>query len=477
MIKTKIVCTIGPASGDVEVLKELMKSGMNMARINFSHGSYPDQEKFINAVKQARSELNMPVALLLDMQGPEIRTGKLKEAPVFLEEGKKFVLYNEDLDGDENGTSVSYKDLYQDVKVGTKILIDDGLIGIVVEEIKNKDIYCKVVEGGKLGNRKSINIPGCSVKLPSLKEKDIQDLKDGVRVDFDYVAASFVRNAQDVLDVRKVLDDNGGQKIKIIAKIENQEGIDNFKEILEVVDGVMVARGDMGVEIPLEQVPIVQKYFIKECNRAGKLVITATQMLESMSSSPRPTRAEVSDVANAIFDSTGAIMLSGESAMGKYPVECVKTMSKIAEAIEESIKYWKRFKKREYNFEKLTDEWKLNYSICDSALNMGAKAIVAYTQTGDTPVLLSSLLPACPIYALTENEKTYRQLAPVWGVEPLLFEKQDKVETVLKMGIDELVKEKKLEKGDLIILAGGPGIEIDSRDDGINRMIGRAIRL
>lgn len=477
MRKTKIVCTIGPASGDVETLKKMMKAGMNMARINFSHGSYPDQEKFINAVKQAREELNIPVALMLDMQGPEIRTGKLKEAPVFLEEGNKFVLYNEDCEGDINGTSVSYKNLYQDVKVGTKILIDDGLIGIVVEEIKNKNIYCKVVEGGKLGSRKSINIPGCSVKLPSLKEKDIQDLKDGVKVDFEYVAASFVRNAQDALDVRKVLDDNGGQNIKIIAKIENQEGIDNFKEILKVVDGVMVARGDMGVEIPLEQVPIVQKYFIKECNRAGKLVITATQMLESMSNSPRPTRAEVSDVANAIFDATGAIMLSGESAMGKYPVECVETMNKIADAIEESIKYWNRFKRREYNLSELNDEWKLNYSICDSALNMGAKAIVAYTQTGDTPILLSSLLPACPVYALTEVEKTYKQLAPVWGIEPLLFEKQKDVETVLKLGIDRLLKEKKLKKGDLIILAGGPGIEIDSSDDGINRMIGRAIRL
>lgn len=477
MRKTKIVCTIGPASGDVEVLKELIKSGMNMARINFSHGSYPDQEKFINAVKQARKELNMPVALLLDMQGPEIRTGKLKEAPVFLEEGNKFVLYNEDIEGDENGVSVSYKNLYQDVKVGTKILIDDGLIGIEVEEIKNKDIHCKVIEGGKLGSRKSINVPGCSTKLPSLTAKDIQDLKDGVRVDFDYVAASFVRTKQDALDVRKVLDDNGGQKIKIIAKIENQEGIDNFKEILEVVDGVMIARGDMGVEIPLEQVPIVQKYFIKECNRAGKLVITATQMLESMSNSPRPTRAEVSDVANAIFDSTGAIMLSGESAMGKYPVECVKTMNKIAEAIEEAIKYWKRFKRREYDFGKFTDEWKLNYSICDSALNMDAKAIVAYTQTGDTPILLSSLLPACPVYALTENETTYRQLAPTWGVEPILFEKQNKVETVLKLGIDKLVQDNKLQKGDLIILAGGPGIEMESGDEGINRMIGRAIRI
>lgn len=475
MRKTKIVCTIGPASSEVEVLKNMIKSGMNMARINFSHGSYPDQEKFINAVRQASKELNMPVAMLLDMQGPEIRIGKIKEAPVYLTEGSNFILYNEDIEGDVNGASVSYKNLYQDVKIGTKILIDDGLIGIVVEEIKGKDIYCKVTEGGKLGSKKSINVPGCSTKLPSLTEKDIQDLKDGVRVDFDYVAASFVRNAQDALDVRKVLDDNGGQNIKIIAKIENQEGIDNFNEILEIVDGIMIARGDMGVEIPLEQVPLVQKHFIKECNRAGKLVITATQMLESMSNSPRPTRAEVSDVANAIFDSTGAIMLSGESAMGKYPVECVQTMNKIAEAIEGSIKYWKRFKKREYNASKLSDEWKLNYSICDSALTMEAKAIIVYTQTGDTPNLISSLLPACSVYALTEDEKTYRQLAPIWGIEPLLFEKQKDVDTVLKMGIDRLMKEGKLEKGDLIILAGGPGIEANT--DGINKMIGKAIRL
>ncbi len=477
MRKTKIVCTIGPASGDVEVLRSLIRAGMNMARINFSHGSYPDQEKFINAVKEARRLENKPVALLLDMQGPEIRTGKLKEAPVFLKEGNKFVLYNDDIDGDENGISVSYKNLYKDVKPGTKILIDDGLLGIEVEEIKDKDIYCKVVEGGKLGSRKSINIPGCSVRLPSLKEKDIQDLKDGVRVDFDYVAASFVRNAQDVLDVRKVLDDNGGQRIKIIAKIENQEGIDNFKEILKVVDGVMVARGDMGVEIPLEQVPIVQKYFIKECDRAGKLVITATQMLESMSNSPRPTRAEVSDVANAIFDGTGAIMLSGESAMGKYPVECVKTMNKISEAIEGSIKYWKRFKKREYDLSKTTDEWNLNYSVCNTALNMQAKAIIVYTQTGDTPNLIASLLPACPVYALTEDEMTYRQLAPIWGIEPILFEKQENIDKVLKLGVDKLLKENKLNKGDLVILAGGTGIEIESTSDGINRMIGRTIRI
>lgn len=477
MVKTKIVCTIGPASGEVETLKKMINAGMDMARINFSHGSYPQQEKFINAVKQAREEAKRPVALLLDMQGPEIRTGVVPNYPVDLIEGNKFVLYYDDIDGDANGVSVSYKNLYQDVTVGSTILIDDGLIGLKVEEIKDKDIHCVITNGGKLGNKKSINVPGCSTKLPSLKEKDIQDLKDGVRVGFDYVAASFVRNAQDAKDVRKVLDDNGGQKIKIIAKIENQEGIDNFKEILEIVDGVMVARGDMGVEIPLEQVPIVQKRFIKECDRAGKLVITATQMLESMSNNPRPTRAEVSDVANAIFDGTGAIMLSGESAMGKYPVECVQTMNKIAEAIEGSINYWKRFKRREYDLQEFSDEWKLNYSVCDTALNLRAKAIIAYTRTGDTPNILASLLPECPIYALTEYESTYTQLAPVWGVEPILLEKQDIVEDVLKMGIAKLMEEGKLEKGDLIILSGGPGIDISNSEDGINSMIGRAVRL
>lgn len=477
MVKTKIICTIGPASAEVETLKKMINAGMDMARINFSHGSYPQQEKFINAVKQAREEVNKPVALLLDMQGPEIRTGPITNYPVTLNEGDRFILYNDDIDGSINGVSVSYKNLYQDVNVGSRILLDDGLIGLEVEEIKDKDIYCKITNGGSLGNRKSINVPGCSTKLPSLKEKDIQDLKDGVKADFDYVAASFVRNAQDALDVRKVLDDNGGEKIKLIAKIENQEGIDNFDEILKVVDGIMIARGDLGVEIPLEHVPIVQKRFIKACNRAGKLVITATQMLESMSNNPRPTRAEVSDVANAIFDGTGAIMLSGESAMGKYPVECVETMDKIAEEIEKSVNYWKRFKRREYDLEGFSDEWKLNFSVCDTALNLRAKAIIAYTRTGDTPCLLSSLLPECPIIAVTEYEKTYRQLAPVWGVEPILMEKQDVVEDVLKDGINKLMQDGKLKKGDLIILSGGPGIDIESSEDGINMMIGRAVRL
>ena len=479
MRKTKIVCTIGPASGDVETLKELMKAGMNVARINFSHGSYPEQEKYINAVKQARKELGLPVALLLDMQGPEIRTGKLKESPVYLVTGDKFVLVNEDIEGDQTKTSVSYKQLYQDVKPGTKILIDDGSIELEVEKIENKDIQCIVTHGAKLGSRKTINVPGIKLNLPSLKEKDIQDLKDAVKADFDLVAASFVRRKQDILDVRKVLNENGGEKIKVIAKIENQEGIDNEKEILGVSDGIMVARGDMGVEVPLEMVPIVQKRFIKSCYREGKIVITATQMLESMTENPRPTRAEVSDVANAIFDGTGAIMLSGESAMGKYPVECVKTMVKIADAVESSLKYWKRFKNREYDLKSLNYEFNLNYSICFTAMQMDAKAIIAYTECGDTPRIIASYLPACPIYAFTSNERTYRQLALYWNVHPFLLPKGNTVNHMLKMGIEKLKEQGKLKEGDAIVIAGGASIlkEDETIKDEVNRSIGGVLKL
>lgn len=284
--------------------------GMDVARINFSHGSYQEQKVYIDAVKSARQQVQKPVAMILDMQGPEVRTGKLQEGSVILQKDNTFILVNEDIIGDDTKVSISDKELYQAVKPGNLILIDDGLIELSVERIEDKDIYCKVNNGGKLSNRKTINVPNVHLNLPALTPKDIQDLKDAVMIDFDYVAASFVRNADDVLQVRRVLDENGGTAIKIISKIENREGIDNFKEILEVSNGIMIARGDMGVEIPLEEVPVVQKRFIKECNRAGKFVITATQMLESMENNPRPTRAEVSDVANAIYDGTGAIMLS-----------------------------------------------------------------------------------------------------------------------------------------------------------------------
>jgi pyruvate kinase len=472
MKKTKIVCTIGPASLEVETLKQMMKAGMNVARINFSHGSYPEQNKFIEAVKKAREELGATVALGLDMQGPELRTGKLKEQPIFLEAGQTFKLYVEDVEGDINGTSVSYKDLYKDIKVGTKVLIDDGLIGTEVQEIKGTDIILKVINGGKLGSRKSINIPGTSVRLPALKEKDIKDLEGAAAAEFDYVFGSFIRDAKDVKEIRKVLDDNGGKDIKIVCKIENQEGIDNIEEIVEASDGIMVARGDMAVEVPFEKVPAVQKMLIKECKKAGKVVIVATQMLESMQNNPRPTRAEVSDVANAIYDETDAIMLSGESAMGQYPVVCVETMSKIANEVEGAIHYWNRFKKKPFELD--TDEEKLNYSLVSTADSMGAQAIIVYAETGRTVGRVSSTRPGCKIYAVTSREDTARQLIAAWGVVPIVYKEEDSSK-MIKRAIEELQAKGELKKGDLIITSGEFGI--DTTADGINRQLGNVIRL
>lgn len=481
MRKTKIVCTIGPASESEETLRKMMKAGMNVTRINFSHGSMVDQIEKVNTIKRVREELNLPVALLLDTQGPEIRTGKLEgiEQPVYLEAGNKFVLVNEDIIGNVERTSVSYKNLYKDVKVGTSILVDDGAIELKVEEIVGKDIHCKVVNGGKLGNRKSINVPGTHVSIPNLSEKDYRDLADCAKEGFDYVAASFIRSAKDVLDIRKVLDDNGGNNIKIISKIESTEGVENFDEILAASDGIMVARGDLSVEIPMEDVPILQKQMIKKCNRAGKPVITATQMLESMQHNPRPTRAEVSDVANAIFDMTGAIMLSGESAMGEYPVECVKTMERIANKIEDNIKYWKRFKKRDYDYKNLNYEFNLNIANCTTAMDMGADAIVAYTQAGDTPRIISGLCPACPIYAVTTNKQTFRQLGLSWGVYPILVEEKETADEIIEEGIELLQKEGKLKSGDTVVVAGGAHI-LDgesTKKAKMNRVIGGVLKI
>lgn len=473
--KTNIVCTIGPASE--KKLEELIKTGMNVARINFSHGSYPEQAEKIADFLEIREKLGMPVALMLDMQGPEVRTGKIEtgDEKVLLEEGASFVLVNEDIIGDATKTSVSYKNLYQDVTPGTKILIDDGAIEVEVQEIKEKDIYCKVTASGKLGSRKSINVPGIPLKLPSLKEKDIQDLKDAARVGFDYVAASFVRNKQDVLDVRKVLDDNGGQEVKIICKIENQEGIDNFEEILETCDGIMVARGDMAVEVPFEKVPIVQKHFIKRCNEVGKPVITATQMLESMTHNPLPTRAEVSDVANAVYDRTGAIMLSGECAMGKYPLKCVETMVKISKSIEGSVNYWKRFSKQDIDTEGKDIKFITSYSAAVTAKNIGADAIVAYTQSGDTGRILAGLGVGCPVFAITDCKKTYNQLSVAWNVFPILVENQDNIDKTIEMGIEKLKEYKILEKGDTLVIAGGAKILPNQTEE--NKVIGGVIKV
>ncbi len=476
MKKTKIVCTIGPATKDVEVLKEMMLEGMNVARINFSHGSYEEQKVYVEAIKKAREEVNLPVALLLDTQGPEIRTGKLENDSVELKTGNKIILTNKEVLGNEDKIFMNFEDLYKDVKQGTIILVDDGKIELVVDKIENEDIFCTITNGGKLGNRKSINLPGTEVNLPALKEKDVQDLKDGCKAGFDYVSASFVRTANDVKEIRKVLDENGGEDIKIISKIENRQGMDNIEEIVKISDGIMVARGDLGVEVPLEEVPLMQKRMIKLCNKYGKIVITATQMLESMTTNPRPTRAEVSDVANAIYDGTGAIMLSGESAMGKYPVECVKTMSKIANTVERDIDYWKNFDSNEYDADNPNYEFNINHSICLTAKEMRAKAFVAYTEGGDTPRTIASFLPECPIYAITANERTYRQMALGWGIIPILIQAGVNAKELISMGIEQLKEDGILIKGDIIAIAGG-NLIVENSKDVINRTIGGVLRI
>ena len=456
--KTKIVGTIGPASETEEMLTKLVEAGLNVTRINFSHGGYDENGEKIETIKKVREKLGKPVALLLDTKGPEIRTGKLETGneKVVIEEGQTFTFVNEDIIGNNEKTSVSYKDLYKDVKVGSTLLVDDGAIEFEITEIKGKDIICKALNTGKLGSRKTMNVPGVKLELPALTQKDIDDITEGIKRGFDYIAASFVRKEADVKAIRDLLNANGGERVKIISKIENQEGIDNFEEILAASDGIMVARGDMGVEIPMEQVPIVQKHFIKRCNQVGKPVVTATQMLESMTQNPRPTRAEVSDVANAVYDQTGAIMLSGECAMGKYPVECVEAMDKISKTIESSIKYWKRFNKR-------LNEHKVNNDVEEAlALTTGiaaehtkADAIVAYTKEGESIRKLAGLGLSCPILAITDDEKTYNQLAISANVYPVLCKEGKTAEEIVKNGVEILKKDGILEAGDMVVLAGG----------------------
>ncbi len=461
MRKTKIVCTLGPATDSEEILKELMLEGMNVARINFSHGNYQDQADRINMFKKVRDELELPIPLLLDTQGPEIRIGKFENDEIFLDKGQEFTLLNDEELGDKTKVSITYKTLYSEIDIGRTILVNDGTIELKVKEIRGKDIVCEVIQGGKLTNRKSINIPDFAVKLPGITEKDIADIKYGIESGFDYIAASFVRKPQDVLEIRKVLEENNGEHIKIISKIENREGINNFDKILEVSDGIMVARGDLGVEIPMEEVPIFQKEFIKKCYKQGKPVITATQMLESMITNPRPTRAEVSDVANAIYDGSSGIMLSGETASGKYPVECVKTMNKIAIKIESSVKYWKRFKKREYDLKESECEFIMNYAVCTTAMNINAKAIIAYTNTGNTARMVSSFGAGCTIFAITQKEVIYRQLGLCWGIIPKLFKPQPSIDILLHKGLDQLREEGFLERGDKVVIAGGTKVLTD----------------
>ena len=455
--KTKIVGTIGPASESPEMLEKLFNAGLNVTRINFSHGGYEENGQKIENIKNARKKLNRPVALLLDTKGPEIRTGVLETGneKVTIEEGQEFTFVNEDIVGNNTKTSISYKELYKDVSVGGTLLVDDGALEFEIVEIKGKDIVCKALNTAKLGSRKTMNVPGVKVDLPALTQKDIDDITEGIKRGFDYIAASFVRKAADVIALRKLLNENGGERVKIISKIENQEGIDNFEEILALSDGIMVARGDMGVEIPMEQVPIVQKRFIKRCNQVGKPVITATQMLESMTTNPRPTRAEVSDVANAVYDKTGAIMLSGECAMGKYPVECVEAMSKISKAIEAETHYWSRFNRYAKTFDFSDLESHIAYSTCATAQNMDAAGIVAYTKTGDSIRKLAGFPCQCPIFAITDDEKTFNQLAVSVNVCPVLIEGASSVEETIKKGIEKIKADQLVEEGDIVVISGG----------------------
>ena len=474
--KTKIICTLGPAVDDQKMMEGLIRAGMNVARFNFSHGDYEEQGARIETFKNARKAVGKPVAMLLDTKGPEIRIGKFATGEASLKEGDTFTLLNEDVDGDNTKVSVSYKNLYNEVTPGTRILINDGLIEVIVEKIDGKDVVCKVANGGKLSNKKSINIPNSKIQLPSMTDKDKSDILFGIKNGFDYIAASFIRRAEDVINIKKVLKENGGEYIKVISKIENREGIENFDAILEASDGIMVARGDLGVEIPMEEVPIRQKEFIKKCNRAGKLVVTATQMLESMVNNPRPTRAEVSDVANAIYDQTSAIMLSAESAAGKYPIECVKTMDKIARSVEDSIKYWKRFKNREFPILEKDYEFNLNYSTCMTAMNLDTKAIFAYTNTGRTAMNLAGFMPKCPIYAITPNEEVSKQLALVCNVNPILVDKKESIDEMIENGVEKAKKLGILEKGELIAIAGGASILAGQRSD-MNKTIGGILKV
>ncbi len=472
--KTKIVGTIGPASENI--LEDLFTAGLNVTRINYSHGSWDEQKEKTETIIKLREELDLPIALLLDMQGPEIRTGMLvtgKNDKIKLEDGQKFTLVNEDIIGDKDKVSVTYKELYKDVKPGSPVLIDDGAIELRVDEIVGKDIVCTVIHGNGLGSRKTMNLPGTAVRLPALKDKDIDDLKTACEHDYDYVAMSFTRNKDDIAQVRKVLDENGGKDIKIITKVENLEGLEHMEEIVENADAQMIARGDMATETDFTEPPVMQKKFIRLSNKANKPAITATQMLESMTHQPLPTRAEASDVANAIYDRTSAVMLSGECAMGDYPLECVKTMDKIAKRVEPDINYWKRFNQNEYiNLE--NEEDKIAYTACVTAQNLEADAIVAYTHSGDSARRLAGLGAGCPILAVTDKRRTFNQLALVWNVTPIYVEAKETVEDTLRAGIKKLEDKGILQKGDTVILSGGKNNQVYGHD---NKIIGGILKV
>ncbi len=450
MRRTKIVCTLGPVSSSVDVLKQLIDSGMNVARLNFSHGTHEGYADTIKNIKTASE--GKCIGILLDTQGPEIRTGNI-QGKVTLNEGAPFILRTTPGEGDQTGVSVTYSRLPEEVYPGAKILIDDGLIELRVEKVQNTEIHCTVVNGGELGSRKGINLPGIPVNLPAVTEKDVADITFGIDQGVDFIAASFVRKACDVLEIRKILESKGAD-IHIISKIENYEGVKNIDEILQVSDGIMVARGDLGVEIPTEEVPLVQKSIIEQCNRLGKPVITATQMLDSMIRNPRPTRAEASDVANAIFDGTDAVMLSGETANGKYPIEAVRTMARIAERSEQALGYEDILRKRKAYFQATIPD-AISHAVATTSSDLGAAGIITATKSGSTARMVSKYRPKAPIIAATPSVLASRKLAVVWGVTPLIIEEIQGTDDLIAEAVAKALAAQHVKSGDLIVITAG----------------------
>ncbi len=456
MRKTKIVCTIGPASESVEKLVELINSGLNVCRLNFSHGDFEEHGARIVNIREAAKQTGKTVGILLDTKGPEIRTNTMENGAIELEEGAEIIVSMTEVVGTTEKFSITYPGLIDDVHVGSKILLDDGLIGLEVLDINKTDgeIKAKVLNPGTLKNKKGVNVPNVSVNLPGITEKDANDIVFGIEQGIDFIAASFVRRASDVLEIRELLEKHNAAHIQIISKIENQEGVDNIKEILEVSDGLMVARGDLGVEIPAEEVPLVQKDLIKQCNALGKPVITATQMLDSMQRNPRPTRAEASDVANAIFDGTDAIMLSGETAAGSYPVEAVQTMHSIASRAEQALNYSEILQQRSKQVgPSITDA--IGQSVVHTALNLNASAIVAPTESGYTAKIVSKYRPQSPIVAVAANDSVARRLSLVWGVTPVVGERVSTIDDMLDHAVNDAVKTGVVAHGDLVVITAG----------------------
>lgn len=455
MRKTKIVCTIGPATDDDKILRAMMLAGMNVARFNFSHGDYETHAARFNQVVRLRTELGLPIATMLDTKGPEIRLGKFKNnEKVELKTGAPFILTTRDVVGDDKIASISFKNLPKDIHIGSPILIDDGLVELFVEKIVNEDIFCKIMNGGFVSNNKGVNVPGTQLSMAYLSERDMADLEFGAKTGYDFIAASFVRTAADVNYLRKFTYSLGWHRVRIIAKIECMDGVENIDEIIEAADGIMVARGDMGVEIPFELIPAIQKTIIAKGYMAGKQVITATQMLESMMHNPRPTRAEITDVANAIYDGTSAIMLSGETAAGKHPVEAVRTMALIAQTTEKDINYGSRFNKRTETFtHDITNA--ISHATVTTAQDLNVKAIITVTKSGTTARMISKFRPVSPIIGCTTDEMVCRQMNMSWGVTPIMCEEKTNTDELFDHAIDMAEKAGLVEIDDLVVITAG----------------------